>query len=214
MLLLNAMRTTALHANKAFTLPTAVSDSTVPETPVSATVGRSSATPAPSQRGGTPRPSQDMTSAKGSTGGNKKKKKEKREYCYLIMCLADDNLSWDRRVYCGDLTSLLGMRGSISGYLRRVPSEVVRHLDGMWLAGEVPRMLSRFCYLQRGTVPPPSADQAWQGVPFDVYCAHRKIRAASDAPSFGTDAWWKHSRSILRTLRGQGYSILAYRLAK
>ncbi|GJE87732.1 MED6-domain-containing protein [Phanerochaete sordida] len=78
MLMLNAMRTTALHANKAFTLPTAVSDSAVPETPASATAGRSSATPAPSQRDGTPKPSQDNASAKGSTGGSKKRKKEKR----------------------------------------------------------------------------------------------------------------------------------------
>lgn len=76
MLLLNAMRTTAVHANKAFTLPTAVSETRVAETPVSAT-GRSSATPAPSQRGGTPKPSAsaDNASAKGSTGGGKKKRK-------------------------------------------------------------------------------------------------------------------------------------------
>lgn len=78
MLMFNAMRTTALHANKAFTLPTAVSDGPVPETPASATAGRSSATPAPSQRDGTPKPSQDTASAKGSVGGAKKKKKEKR----------------------------------------------------------------------------------------------------------------------------------------
>lgn len=76
-LMLNAMRTTALHANKAFTLPTAVSESNVPDTPASATVGRSSATPAPSQRGGTPKPStsQETVSARNPTTGVKKRKK-------------------------------------------------------------------------------------------------------------------------------------------
>ena len=82
MLMLNAMRTTGLHANKAFVLPTATSESAVPDTPASATAGRSSATPAPSQGVSTPKPSGalDTASTRGSTAGTKKRKK--RAYSY------------------------------------------------------------------------------------------------------------------------------------
>lgn len=76
-LLINAMRTTALHSSQSFVLPTAPSEAAVPETPVSATAGRSSATPAPSQPSATPRGSisQETTATKTITGGGKKKKK-------------------------------------------------------------------------------------------------------------------------------------------
>lgn len=80
-LLLNAMSTTAQHAKKSFTLPTAVSETTVPGTPVSATVGRSSATPAPSQRDSTPKltTSQESAPTRVSVAG-KRRKKSKASY--------------------------------------------------------------------------------------------------------------------------------------
>ena len=84
MLLANAMRTTAIHASQSFTLPTAVSqESNVPDTPLSASAPRSSATPAPAaQVNATPRlpgpsTSQDIISGKSSSGTGKKKKKRK-----------------------------------------------------------------------------------------------------------------------------------------
>ena len=81
--LVNAMRTTAVHAHQSFTLPTGPSESTVPNTPGSASVERSSATPAPavSQRGGTPKTAtgpavpSDTASVKGLPGAGKKKRK-------------------------------------------------------------------------------------------------------------------------------------------
>lgn len=79
MLLFNAMRTTAVHARESFQLPSLPSDETVPETPVTATAGRSSVTPAPGPGGiATRAPSlapvpQEPT--KGPPGGGKKKKK-------------------------------------------------------------------------------------------------------------------------------------------
>ncbi|KIP11465.1 hypothetical protein PHLGIDRAFT_114593 [Phlebiopsis gigantea 11061_1 CR5-6] len=78
MLLLNAMRTTALHSSRSFVLPTAVSESTVPDTSTaSATAGRSSATPAPSQSASTPKPpgSQDPLIRRESVVGKKRKKR-------------------------------------------------------------------------------------------------------------------------------------------
>ncbi|PSR80735.1 hypothetical protein PHLCEN_2v6651 [Hermanssonia centrifuga] len=84
-LLVNAMRTTAVHSTKSFSIPTALSESVVADTPASATAGRSSATPAPiTQRGATPKlppgstAPQETASAKGPLIGGKKKKK--REY--------------------------------------------------------------------------------------------------------------------------------------
>ncbi|EMD41624.1 hypothetical protein CERSUDRAFT_110195 [Gelatoporia subvermispora B] len=83
LLLLNAMRTTAIHANQSFTLPTAASESSAPEMPAPAPGIRSSATPAPNPaRGVTPkRPSNAPTPqeapppAKSAPGAGKKKKK-------------------------------------------------------------------------------------------------------------------------------------------
>ncbi|GBE78049.1 MED6 mediator subfamily complex component-domain-containing protein [Sparassis latifolia] len=82
MLLINAMRTTALHANVTFTLPAAVSESTVTETPALGTGARSSATPAPAPtRGATPKRVPDAPTppenqpVKGPPGGGKKKRK-------------------------------------------------------------------------------------------------------------------------------------------
>ncbi|KAI0786090.1 MED6-domain-containing protein [Abortiporus biennis] len=78
LLLLNAMRTTAIHANQSFTLPIAASES-ADET---ASVDRTSPTPAPtSQKPGTPKAisnaptPQDLSSVKTSSGLGKKKKK-------------------------------------------------------------------------------------------------------------------------------------------
>ncbi|KAI1797600.1 MED6-domain-containing protein [Ganoderma leucocontextum] len=79
MLLFNAMRTTAVHARESFQLPAAPSEDTVPETPATATAGRSSVTPAPAPGGTATRapsiapPPQEP--AKGPPGGGKKKKK-------------------------------------------------------------------------------------------------------------------------------------------
>ncbi|KAI1785479.1 MED6-domain-containing protein [Ganoderma leucocontextum] len=81
MLLFNAMRTTAVHARESFQLPAAPSEDTVPETPATATAGRSSVTPAPAPGGTATRapsiapPPQEP--AKGPPGGGKKKKKSK-----------------------------------------------------------------------------------------------------------------------------------------
>ena len=79
MLLLNAMRTTAVHAHQSFQLPAAPSEETVPETPATGTVGRSSVTPAPALGGvATRAPSIAPTPqepVKGPPGGGKKKKK-------------------------------------------------------------------------------------------------------------------------------------------
>ncbi|KAI0343976.1 MED6-domain-containing protein [Trametopsis cervina] len=84
MLLMNAMRTTAIHASQSFTLPTAVPDTTVPDTPISASAGRSSVTPGPaSQAGSTSKASggqptsatQETFPSKAPNGAGKKKKK-------------------------------------------------------------------------------------------------------------------------------------------
>ena len=80
MLLFNAMRTTAVHAHESFQLPAAPSEESVPETPATATAGRSSVTPAPGPGGGivTRAPSiapVPQEPAKGPPGGGKKKKK-------------------------------------------------------------------------------------------------------------------------------------------
>ncbi|KAI0670187.1 MED6 mediator sub complex component-domain-containing protein [Trametes maxima] len=80
MLLFNAMRTTAVHAHESFQLPAAASEEAVPETPATATAGRSSVTPAPVPRGATPKgpsnaPTPQEPPAKGPPGGGKKKKK-------------------------------------------------------------------------------------------------------------------------------------------
>ncbi|KAI0639119.1 MED6 mediator sub complex component-domain-containing protein [Trametes polyzona] len=80
LLLLNAMRTTALHAHESFQLPAAPPEEPVPETPVTATAGRSSMTPAPVPRGTTPKgpsnaPTPQDPPARGPPGGGKKKKK-------------------------------------------------------------------------------------------------------------------------------------------
>lgn len=84
MLLYNAMRSTAVHANVSFTLPTAASEATVAETPGPVTTVRASPTPAPAPaRGATPRrasdvpatPHLDSQPVKGPPGGGKKKKK-------------------------------------------------------------------------------------------------------------------------------------------
>lgn len=81
MLLLHAMRTTAAHAQESFQLPAGPSEETVPETPATATGGRSSVTPAPGPGGTATRaPSIAPTPqefAKGPPGGGKKKKKRK-----------------------------------------------------------------------------------------------------------------------------------------
>lgn len=86
MLLANAMRTTAIHASQSFTLPTAVSqESNVPDTPLSASAPRSSATPAPaSQLSATPRIpgpslSQENITGKASSGTGKKRKKSESD---------------------------------------------------------------------------------------------------------------------------------------
>ncbi|KAL1951801.1 hypothetical protein VTO73DRAFT_950 [Trametes versicolor] len=80
MLLFNAMRTTAFHAHESFQLPAAPSEESVPETPATATAGRSSMTPAPVPRGTTPKgasnaPTPQEPPARGPPGGGKKKKK-------------------------------------------------------------------------------------------------------------------------------------------
>ncbi|KZT06330.1 MED6-domain-containing protein [Laetiporus sulphureus 93-53] len=79
LLLFNAMRTTAVHANASFTLPEAASESTtVPETPGAGSGTRSSGTPAPaSTRGPTPKRGETPQAqpAKGPPGGGKKKKR-------------------------------------------------------------------------------------------------------------------------------------------
>ncbi|KAJ8501543.1 hypothetical protein ONZ51_g534 [Trametes cubensis] len=79
MLLLNAMRTTAVHARESFQLPAAPSEEPVPETPVTATAGRSSVTPAPVPRVGTPKgpsnaPTPQDPPVKGPPGGGKEEK--------------------------------------------------------------------------------------------------------------------------------------------
>ncbi|TBU34961.1 MED6-domain-containing protein [Dichomitus squalens] len=83
MLLFNAMRTTAVHARESFQLPAVLSEETVPETPATATVGRSSVTPAPAPVGiATRAPSIAPTPqepTKGPSGGGKKKKKSKAQ---------------------------------------------------------------------------------------------------------------------------------------
>ncbi|RPD63238.1 MED6-domain-containing protein [Lentinus tigrinus ALCF2SS1-6] len=79
MLLFNAMRTTAVHARESFQLPSVSAEDVVPETPVTATAGRSSVTPAPGPGGiATRAPSLAPVSQeppKGPPGGGKKKKK-------------------------------------------------------------------------------------------------------------------------------------------
>ncbi|OCH96685.1 MED6-domain-containing protein [Obba rivulosa] len=83
LLLLNAMRTTAIHANQSFIVPSAVSESSVPETPAPAAGPRASVTPAPNLvRGVTPKrasnaptPQEPPPPAKGAPGAGKKKKK-------------------------------------------------------------------------------------------------------------------------------------------
>ncbi|KAI0815332.1 MED6 mediator sub complex component-domain-containing protein [Irpex lacteus] len=84
MLLMNAMRTTAIHASQSFTLPTAPSESNVPDTPLSASVARSSTTPAPASQvsprsgsavGVSASASQESAPSKSLNTGNKKKKK-------------------------------------------------------------------------------------------------------------------------------------------
>ncbi|KAI0702437.1 MED6 mediator sub complex component-domain-containing protein [Cytidiella melzeri] len=83
MLLMNAMRTTAIHASQSFSLPTAISESNVPDTPVTVSAGRSSATPAPSSQvnpstksaGGPSASISQESISKPSTGPSKKKKK-------------------------------------------------------------------------------------------------------------------------------------------
>ncbi|KAH9947713.1 MED6-domain-containing protein [Amylocystis lapponica] len=81
MLLYNAMRTTAVHANSSFTLPVAASESSIPETPGAGSGARSSATPAPVvQRAPTPKvpnvpTPQEAPPVKGPPGGGKKKKR-------------------------------------------------------------------------------------------------------------------------------------------
>ncbi|KAI0936015.1 hypothetical protein AcW1_000363 [Taiwanofungus camphoratus] len=82
MLLFNAMRTTAVHANTSFSLSTAASDGSVPDASGPGTEIRSPATPAPMpQRGPTPRrvsntpAPQEVPPVKGPPGGGKKKKK-------------------------------------------------------------------------------------------------------------------------------------------
>ncbi|KAI0094548.1 MED6 mediator sub complex component-domain-containing protein [Irpex rosettiformis] len=82
-LLMNAMRTTAIHASQSFVLPTALSESNMPDTPASASVGRSSTTPAPASQAspssrtvGVPTStSQESAPAKTPSAANKKKKK-------------------------------------------------------------------------------------------------------------------------------------------
>ena len=82
MLLFNAMRTTAMHANQSFTLPVTAAEKPAIETPVEGTT-RSSPTPAPvvPQRVPTPKSAssaptpQDIQPAKGLPGAGKKKKK-------------------------------------------------------------------------------------------------------------------------------------------
>ena len=89
MLLLNAMRTTAVHARESFQLPAALSEETVPETPATATAGRSSVTPAPAPGGiATRAPSIAPTpqeSTRGLPGGGKKKKKSRSTGPYYVM---------------------------------------------------------------------------------------------------------------------------------
>ncbi|OSD05932.1 MED6-domain-containing protein [Trametes coccinea BRFM310] len=80
MLLFNAMHTTAFHARESFQLPAAPSEESVPETPVTATAGRASVTPAPVPRGATPKgpsnaPTPQDPPVRGPPGGGKKKKK-------------------------------------------------------------------------------------------------------------------------------------------
>ena len=81
MLLFHAMRTTAAHAQESFQLPAAQPEDTVPETPLTATGGRSYVTPAPGPGGTATRaPSIAPTPqefVKGPPGGGKKKKKRK-----------------------------------------------------------------------------------------------------------------------------------------
>ncbi|KAF9817510.1 hypothetical protein IEO21_03361 [Rhodonia placenta] len=79
LLLFNAMRTTAVHASKSFTLPAAAAEDTVPDTPGLRSQLRSSATPAPAPtRAATPKMGptpQEQPPVKGPPGGGKKKKK-------------------------------------------------------------------------------------------------------------------------------------------
>lgn len=78
-LLLNAMRTTAIHANQSFSPPVALED--IPAETPAESVLRSSATPAPTtQRGASPKtaisaPPLQEAPVKGPPGGGKKKKK-------------------------------------------------------------------------------------------------------------------------------------------
>ncbi|THH23110.1 hypothetical protein EUX98_g8069 [Antrodiella citrinella] len=82
MLLYNAMRTTAVHANQSFTLPSTAAEKTMVETPVTAT-GESVPTPMPPapQRPATPKSAtsaptpQESQPVKGQPGAGKKKKK-------------------------------------------------------------------------------------------------------------------------------------------
>lgn len=85
MLMMNAMKTTALHSTLTFVAPRSLVpdiESNPPESVVPGTSRRTSVTPAPVGRGTTPRPSssnastpQDTTGAKSSAGAGKKKKK-------------------------------------------------------------------------------------------------------------------------------------------
>ncbi|KAI0768572.1 MED6-domain-containing protein [Trametes elegans] len=81
LLLFNAMRTTAAHAHESFQLPAVATEEPVPETPITATAGRLSVTPAPAlARAATPKgpsnaPTPQEPPAKGPPGGGKKKRK-------------------------------------------------------------------------------------------------------------------------------------------
>lgn len=88
MLLLNAMKTTAVHSNTSFSTRAfeTRTESAPPETPQGGM--RSSATPAPTAtRGGTPKASSAPTPQEPSTktpaGGGKKKRKSKHTYGYF-----------------------------------------------------------------------------------------------------------------------------------
>ena len=97
MLLFHAIRTTAAHAQESFQLPAAPAEDTVPETPLTATGGRSSVTPAPGPGGTATRapsiaPTLQEPVTKGPPGAGKKKKKSKP--CVAFAWSATNSIPW------------------------------------------------------------------------------------------------------------------------
>ncbi|KAI8995397.1 MED6 mediator sub complex component-domain-containing protein [Trametes punicea] len=120
LLLFNAMRTTAVHARESFQLPAAPPEEPVPETPVTATAGRSSVTPAPAPRATTPKgpsnaPTPQDLSARGPPGGGKKKRKrEMQEYLFIG---AESHPSSRQRDLYNPTARTMTLRGAFGEFL-------------------------------------------------------------------------------------------------